>query len=484
MFIASLWSKLPVPIACNALTRMATFQYRALQTDGTIAEGVIDAGGRQDALRQVAARGLRPLNLAERTNGAAPAPRSPAPPARKPAAPAPEPAPKSALQKSAAPPAPKSPSSPTTAPAKPTASAPAKTAEPFDLSFGRTEKVTARALENFTRLLASLLAAGVPLSRALVILCKEASTPVASAKWREIHDRVVDGMTLADAMAASPETFPRVYVAMVEAGETGGFLDVVLNQIADFQAREKEMRSKVMTALLYPTILLVLAIGVLVFLLVFFIPRFQMIFTGFGASLPLLTQMIVSTSEILRAYGLFLVLGILITFYLFRSWLVSEKGRRAWEGWILRAPVVGPLVAQFAMSRFCRMLGTLLGAGVPLINGLNVARRSIGNQILVDAVSNSIDRVKEGKSLGSSLGECRTLFAGSTLEMISVAEESGKLDAELVRIANVTEGDLDRQLKTAVALAEPLMLFLIAGFIGTIFIGMVIPIFTLQDHIK
>ena len=479
MFIVSLWSNLPVPIAWNALTRMATFQYRALQTDGTIAEGVIDAGGRQDALRQVAARGLRPLNLAERTNGGAPAPRPSAPPARKPAAP--EPAPKSPPQKSPALAAPKSSA---TAPAKISTPAAAKAAAPFTLSFARTEKISARALENFTRLLSSLLAAGVPLSRALVILCKEASSPVAAAKWREIHDRVVDGMTLADAMAASPETFPRVYVAMVEAGETGGFLDVVLSQIADFQAREKEMRSKVMTALLYPVILLILALGVLVFLLVFFIPRFQMIFTGFGASLPLLTQMIVSTSEILRAYGLFLVLGLLITFYLFRSWLVSEKGRRAWEGWILRAPVVGPLVAQFAMSRFCRMLGTLLGAGVPLINGLNVARRSIGNQILVDAVSNCIDRVKEGKSLGSSLGECRTLFAGSTLEMISVAEESGKLDAELVRIANVTEGDLDRQLKTAVALAEPIMLFLIAGFIGTIFIGMVIPIFTLQDYIK
>ena len=129
-------------------------------------------------------------------------------------------------------------------------------------------------------------------------------------------------------------------------------------------------------------------------------------------------------------------------------------------------------------------LGTLLGAGVPLINGLNVARRSIGNQILVDAVSNSIERVKEGKPLGPSLGDCRTLFSGSVREMISVAEESGRLDAELVRIANVTEGDLDRQLKAAVAMAEPLMLFLIAGFIGTIFIGMVIPIFTLQDYIK
>ena len=429
---------------------MPSFQFKALQADGTISEGEIDAGGRQEAFRLMEDRGLRPIRLAER-NGASGAPKAP---------------PKKVAKE---------------APAEPQGKASPLS---MKLSFGGSNKVSARMLENFTRLLSSLLAAGVPLSRALVILCKEASAPVAAAKWKQVHDFVIDGMPLADAMAKSPETFPRVYVAMVEAGETGGFLDVVLGQIADFQAREKEMRGKVMTALLYPTILLVLALAVLVFLLVFFIPRFQTIFTGFGAKLPLLTQMIVSTSDVLRSYGLFIVLGLGITGIMIRSWVVSEQGRRAWEGLILRAPVVGPLVAQFAMSRFCRMLGTLLGAGVPLINGLNVARRSIGNQILVDAVSNSIERVKEGKPLGPSLGDCRTLFSGSTREMISVAEESGRLDQELVRIANVTEGDLDRQLKAAVAMAEPLMLFLIAGFIGTIFIGMVIPIFTLQDHIK
>src|ERR1041384_129218 len=180
-------------------------------------------------------------------------------------------------------------------------------------------------------------AAGVPLSRALVILQKEAANPTAKAKWKEVHDLVVDGLSLADAMNKSPETFPKVYVAMVEAGETGGFLDVVLNQIADFQAREKEMRGKVMTAMLYPTILLGLALSVLVFLLVFFIPRFQLIFAGFGAKLPLLTQMIVSTSELMRSYGVFLLAGIGIAAYLVRSWFVSEKGRRVWEGMILRS---------------------------------------------------------------------------------------------------------------------------------------------------
>jgi type II secretory pathway component PulF len=271
---------------------------------------------------------------------------------------------------------------------------------------------------------------------------------------------------------------------MVQAGETGGFLDLVLAQIADFHAREKELRSKVMTAMLYPCILLVLALAVLVFLLTFFIPRFQTIFSGFGAALPLPTQIVLAASHAMRSYGLLVLGGIGIVVLLVRNWFASETGRRVWEGAILRAPVVGSLVAQFAMARFCRMLGTLLGAGVPLVQGLNVARKSIGNQILVDAVSQSIERVQQGGQLGASLAECRGLFPGSVLEMIAVAEESGKLDQELIRIANVTETDLDRHLKTAVAFTEPLMLFFIAAFIGTIFISMVLPIFTMQEYIK
>lgn len=418
---------------------MAVFVYKVLHPDGKLAQGELEAPGRSEAFRQIESRGWRAVSLKEAAKNG-----------------------------------------------KATSATPAPTSGGFPgsgLSFG-SPKVSGKALENFTRLLSSLLAAGVPLSRALVILCKEAYSPAAAAKWKQVHDLVIDGMSLADAMSKSPETFPRVYVAMVQAGETGGFLDLVLAQIADFQAREKELKSKVLTAMLYPIILLVLALGVVVFLLTFFIPRFQTVFQGFGATLPVLTQVIIGVSEGVRSYGLFVVLALAIVIFLLRNWFKSEKGRRTWEGLVLKAPIVGPLVAQFAMARFCRMLGTLLAAGVPLVQALNVARKSIGNQILVDAVSQSIERVQEGGQLGQSLADCRGLFPGSVLEMISVAEESGKLDQELIRIANVTEGDLDRNLKTAVAFAEPLMLFLIAGFIGTIFIGMVIPIFSLQQHIK
>jgi type II secretory pathway component PulF len=418
---------------------MPSFSYRALRTDGKIAEGELDAAGRPDALRQMETLGLRPVSLAEKS---------------------------SALRKNG--------------------SANAGSSKGLgSLSFRfETGKVSGKELENFTRLLSSLLAAGVPLSRALVILQKEASSEAAKTKWKGVHDQVVDGLSLAEAMGKSPETFPRVYVAMVEAGETGGFLDVVLAQIAEFQSREKELKSKVLTAMLYPCILLVLALGILVLLMTFFIPKFQKIFDNMHSALPLITQIIIGTSHFVRSYGLIVAAAVIGLGFLLRAWFVSENGKRIWEGIILKTPLVGPLIAQFAMARFCRMLGTLLGAGVPLVHGLNVARRSIGNQILVDAVAQTIERVQQGGRLGQSLSDCRVLFSGSVIEMISVAEESGRLDGELVRLATGTENDLDRNLKTAVAFAEPLLLFLIAGFIGTIFIGMLLPVLSMSQYIK
>ncbi len=408
---------------------MPNFQYRGLQQDGVVAEGVIEAGGRQEAFRLLEERGLTPLNLAEDNS-----------------------IPQNGQPKS-----------------------------PFHW---KRKKVPFSSLESFTRQLSNLLAAGVPLSRALTILSKEAAVPAAAEKWKEVHDLVVDGTSLAEAMSRSPETFPRVYVAMTQAGETGGFLDVVLGQIAEFQSREKELRAKVFAALIYPAVLLCLAISVLIFLLVFFIPRFQTIFTGFGAALPTLTQAIVNVSAFVRQYGLLVAAAIGVVYFLVRKWLQTDAGRRQWENLLLALPVIGPLQASFSMARFCRMLGTLISAGVPLINALTVARRSISNQTLVDTVVNSIERVKQGSRLADSLSSCGELFPGSVLEMISVAEETGRLSEELIRLASVTEADLDRRMKMAVALAEPLMLFLIAGFIGIIFVGMVIPIFTIQDYIK
>ena len=410
---------------------MPHFHYKALNSGGVIDVGSVQASNRPDAFDKIKQLGLQLVHLEERAEGGA------------------------GLAKS----------------------------DGISLPW-KQRRISFKMLGTFTRLLSSLLAAGVPLSKALTILYRETTDPAASKKWREVHDLVVDGVSLSDAMSRSPETFPTVYTAMVEAGETGGFLDLVLEQIAEFQARDKELRGKVISAMIYPAVLMFLAIAVLIFLMVFFIPRFKTLFEGFDAALPMLTQVIVTASEFSQRYGIFIIIAMAFLVYLARTWVTSERGRRIYERWLLTAPVIGALSSQFAMARFSRMLGTLIHAGVPLVSGLNVAQRSIGNQILTDAIEDSVERVKKGESLARSLGNCSLLFSGATVEMISVAEESSRLDKELIRLAEVTEKELDQQLKTAVALMEPLMLFFIAAFIGTIFVGMVIPIFTIQDYIK
>ena len=248
----------------------------------------------------------------------------------------------------------------------------------------------------------------------MVILYREAVSPAAGEKWKAIHDLVVDGMSLANAMARFPETFPRVYVAMVEAGETGGFLDLVLGQIADFQSRDKELRGKVFSAMIYPVVLLFLALGVLVFLMMFFIPRFKVLFEGFDAALPLLTQVIVSSSEFCQAYGVFIAIGLGVAGIALKNWLMTEKGRRRFEQAMLRLSRGGAAQCAICHGSFLSHAGHLASGRRPPHSRIErVARRSIGNQILVDAVAESIERVKKGESLARSLSDCRVLFHGS-----------------------------------------------------------------------
>jgi type II secretory pathway component PulF len=345
-------------------------------------------------------------------------------------------------------------------------------------------RVSQADVEAFSRELANLLAAGVSLSRALQILSREASHAGARKQWSAIHDDVVGGTPLADALAKFAQSFPPVHVAMVRAGETGGFLDVVLGQIADFRSRERDLKSKIRGAMVYPSVLVVLAGGVLVFLMTYFIPRFSGVFAEFGAALPPLTQAIVATSHIVTRYGLLVVIAAALAVMVVRRALKSEAGRRFMERTMLSVPAVGRVLARFALVRFCRMLGTLLGAGVPLVTALRVAREAIGNQTLADAVNLSIEDVQQGRPLAKSLAPCERLFPATAIEMIAVAEESSRLDQELLRLATVYETDLDRQLRMLVALAEPVLLFIMAAVVGTVVIGMLLPVFTLQEYIR
>lgn len=409
---------------------MSVFAYTALSKDGRRTTGTLTAESRAAALMQMSRQGLSPVKIDEARDAAA------------------------AAKKAAA-----------------AAAASAR----------GSGKVPAKALESFTRELANLLAGGVSLARSLSLLRREASNPNAKKLWSDIHDDVVGGTALADAMAKFPRTFSSVYVAMVRAGEAGGFLDVVLSQISDFRTREQDLKGKVKAAMVYPIVLGILAVGVLIFMLTFFIPRFTPIFAQFGSDLPVLTKMIIAMSNVVKNYGLFVVGGVVVAVILIKRAMATDTGRRRLEVAMLSMPVLGQIISHFALVRFARMLGTLVTAGVPLIASLRVAREAIGNQTLADTVLHAIEEVQRGEALSKALGNSPKLFPPSVVEMIAVAEETARLDKELLRLSLAYEADLDRQLRLLVSIAEPLMLFLMAGVIGTVVIGMLLPLFNLSE---
>jgi type II secretory pathway component PulF len=409
---------------------MSVFTYTALGKDGQRTTGTLTSDSRSSAIAQMTRQGLRPVSIQESAD----------PNARK-----------------------------KLAEAKP------------EKKLGR---ISGRVIEAFTRELANLLAGGVPLARSLSLLRREGSNPAAKHLWGQIHDDVVGGTALADALAKFPRNFSTVYIAMVRAGEAGGFLDVVLAQISDFRQREQDLKGKVKSAMIYPIILACLAVAVVVFLMAFFIPQFSGIFAQFGSGLPILTQFVIGCSNIIKHYAPIVLGAVIVLFFVIKRAVATETGRRRLEIVILSTPLLGRVIAQFALVRFARMLGTLVSAGVPLIASLKVAREAIGNQTLADTVSRAIERVQRGEPLSKSLANSPKLFPPSVVEMIAVAEETARLDKELLRLASAYELDLDRQLRMLVAIAEPAMLFVMAGLIGTIVIAMLLPVFSLQDLVK
>lgn len=408
---------------------MASFAYTAIDRSGRRTTGVIPADSRAAAMDAVASQGLSPISITEA---------------------------KAAAAKSTG----------------------------FRFSLGNSTRVPQKAVENFTRELANLLAAGLSLSRALSLLKRETSNLAAKNAWTKIHDNVVGGEPLADSLSKFPQAFSTVYIAMVRAGETGGFLHVVLQQISDFRQREQDLKSKVKAAMIYPIALACVASGVLVFLLTFFIPKFSAIFEQFGSKLPVLTQFVVAISDFLIRYGLFIGIGIAIGIFFLKRYMATLAGRRQLERILLKTPALGLVIARFALVRFSRMLGTLVGSGVPLVAALRVAKEAIGNQTLSDTVGSAIEQVQRGTPLSKALSTNNLLFPPSVIEMIAVAEETGRVDKELVRLSVAYETDLDRNLRTFVALAEPLLLVVMAAIIGTVVVAMLLPVFTLQDMIN
>ena len=347
------------------------------------------------------------------------------------------------------------------------------------------KRVRPRHMAAFYGQLADLLRAGVPLLRSLEILERQSSVPHLAATLREVHARVADGTSLADAMAFFPKAFNELAISMVRAGQEGGFLEDVLERIAQFTEHQEDLKAKVIGALAYPIFLAVAGLLVLNALVIFFVPKFEPIFEKLRAKdeLPALTEALIGTSHFLQRWW-WLILGLAIGgWWLYRRWARTEQGRLTVDGWRLRMPTAGKIYLNLALARFTRILGTLLHNGIPILQALKIAKDSTGNRVLTQAIDRAAENVTHGDKLAEPLGECKYL-PRNVVEMIAVGEESNNLENVLVNIADSLEKQTSRQLELMVRLLEPVMLLVMAAVTLLVVAGLLMPVFKMSSSVQ
>ncbi|MBX3394185.1 MAG: type II secretion system F family protein [Phycisphaerae bacterium] len=342
---------------------------------------------------------------------------------------------------------------------------------------GRKKKVSSTNVAVFYSQFADLLRAGVPALRALDVLWKQTSNAVFKEILKEVREDISSGQTLADAMDRHPNAFTTLHVAMIRAGEKGGFLEEVLTRIAVFTERQNELRNKVIGALIYPSILMTVGAGIVVFLLVVVVPQVRKFLQG---NLPILTQWVFAACDFLQIYWPYVVSAIGVLGISVLLVLRSEGGRIAFDRMQMKVPMLGEILRLVAICRFCRILGTLLNNGVPILQSLKIARDSAGNRMLVEVIDDATESVRKGAALSGPLGRSG-LFPLDIVDMIAVGEESNNLENVLVTIADSYENRTARKIDLAVRLLEPLLLVCMAGVVAVIAIALLLPILTMSS---
>ena len=344
----------------------------------------------------------------------------------------------------------------------------------------RSRKIRTRDLGTAYGQLSDLLVAGVPMLKALDILARTSAHPAVAKVFKEIEQEVAGGSTLADAMAKHPEAFGGLHVAMVRAGETAGFLEDVLLNLAGFLARQDELRAKVTGAMIYPVILACFATLAVLVMLIWLVPQFAE-FLG-DTPLPLPSVVLFAVSAALRANWPLLLAGGAVVAAAGAGCLRSEAGRQFRERWKLRLPVAGKAVRMVAITRFCRVLGTMLANGINILEALAISKDATGNALMSAAIEEASENVRAGEPLAEPLRRSE-FFPTEIVEMIAIAEESNQLEKVLLQIADTVERRTNQQVDAAVRLIEPLMLMLMAGVIGFIAMGLLYPIFSMAQNV-
>ena len=342
------------------------------------------------------------------------------------------------------------------------------------------KKVKSKILMIFTRQLATLIDSGLPLLRSLNVLAKQERDKVLKRTINKVADSVQSGSTFSDALALHPRIFNDLYVNMVKAGEVGGVLELVLNRLSEFQEKAAKIKNKVVAAMVYPGIVMTMAVGILGFLLVFIVPKFETIFHDLLGDKPLppVTRFVIGASDFLKNHGL-IVLGIVIaaiTLYKFIG--RTRGGRLVIDSFKLRMPLFGNLNRKTAISRFARTLGTLVTSGVPILQALNITRATAGNASIARAISQVHDSVKEGESIVQPL-EASRVFPPMVVSMVDVGEETGKLPDMLLKIADVYDDEVDNAVAAITSMLEPIMIVFLALIVGTIVLALFTPLISI-----
>jgi general secretion pathway protein F len=349
-------------------------------------------------------------------------------------------------------------------------------------SFSLIRRVSATDLALFTRQLATLVRAGLPLEESLLAVSQQTEKPRVQSIVLGVRARVMEGHTLADGFAEFPRVFPEIYRATVAAGEQAGHLDNVLERLADYTENRDQLRQKVVAAMLYPIVLSVLCFAIVSALLVYVVPQVVSVFESSKAKLPLMTQVLINVSGFLRSYGIYLLVGVVLAVVLFRRWLRNPEARRRFHRLQLRLPLVGKLARGFNTARFTRTFSILTASAVPVLEALRIAGEVVTNLPMRDAVGEAAARVREGAPIGRSLAASR-LFPPMTIHLISSGESSGELENMLERAAISQERELDGLLAALVGLLGPLLIVLMGLFVMGIVFAMLLPIFELNQLI-
>jgi len=356
-----------------------------------------------------------------------------------------------------------------------------KSAPKITFKFGG--KVNDKEMAIFTRQFSTMIDAGLPLVQCLNILAEQSESKTLRSVTGQVARNVEAGSTLADALRRHPRTFDDLFTNLVEVGEAGGILDVVLQRLSAYIEKAAALKRKVKAAMVYPSAIIGVAIMVVIFMLTFVIPTFAQMFKDLGADLPLPTKVVLWLSTFVRSYILLIIAGMVGCVLALRSYYRTEGGRATIDALMLKLPIFGTLIRKVAVARFTRTLGTLVQSGVPILDGLRITARTAGNKVVEKAVLQCRAAVTEGKTLAEPL-RVSGLFPPMVTQMISVGEQTGALDAMLSKIADFYDDEVDTAVSTLTSLLEPIMIVFLGVVVGGLVVAMYLPIFKLVTLVK